>query len=77
MDRETTPMQSPSASGINVIPAFKWSSTGYRSELSTIFPNVMDFRVAPFHGMTDLLLIGEGSSKSRMPPASSAQLKSG
>ena len=53
--------QSPSASGINVIPAFKWSSTGYRSELSTIFPNVMDFCVAPFHGMTDLLLIGEGS----------------
>ena len=53
--------QSPSASGISIIQAFKWSPTGYHSELSTIFPNVMDFRVAPFHGMTDLLLIGEGS----------------
>ena len=47
--------------GIKVVPAFRWSSNGYRSEINTHFPNVRFMRAAPFHGMTDLLLMAENS----------------
>ena len=47
--------------GIKVVPAFRWSSNGYRSDINTHFPNVRFMRAAPSHGMTDLLLMAENS----------------
>ena len=46
---------------IRVIPAYKWSPGGYITEINTLFPNVMSVRATPFHGMTDILLMGPES----------------
>ena len=45
--------------GITVLPAFKWKPSTYRSEICTLFQNVMDLQVTPFKGMTDILLLGK------------------
>ena len=47
--------------GVNVVPAFLWKPNGFHAEISTIFSNVKCIRATPFHGMTDILLIGEKS----------------
>ena len=47
--------------GVNVVPAFLWKPNGFQAEISTIFSNVKCTRATPFHGMTDILLIGEKS----------------
>ena len=47
---------------IKVIDAFKWTPTEYVAEICTLFPSVVDVSVSPFHGMTDILLLGEGRS---------------
>ena len=46
------------ANGVRLIPAFTWSP---RAEINTLFPHIMSVRAAPFHGMTDLLLLGPES----------------
>ena len=50
-----------SLAGVQVVPAFKWGAKTYKSDISTLFPNIMGMAVAPFQGMTDLLLLGESS----------------
>ena len=51
--------------GVKVIPAFLWSE-GYHSDINTHFPSVRSIHAAPFHGMTDLLLIAEKSPTYRL-----------
>ena len=46
---------------IRVIPAYKWTPSGYISEINSLFPNVMSVKATPFHGMTDILLMGPKS----------------
>ena len=46
---------------IRVVPAYKWTPSGYISEINTLFPNVMSVKATPFHGMTDILLMGPKS----------------
>ena len=50
---------SRSLAGIKVVPAYKWQPQSYHLELTTLFPNVMDLKVAPFHGMSYIVLIGK------------------
>ena len=45
--------------GVKVVPAFWWKPNGYQAEISTIFSNVKFVHPTPFHGMTDILLLGE------------------
>jgi hypothetical protein len=45
--------------GVNVISAFTWTPATYTTEIGKIFPNVGCISAAPFHGMTDLLLVGD------------------
>ena len=47
--------------GVKVVPAFLWKPNGYKADISTIFSKVKCIRATPFHGMTDILLIGEKS----------------
>ena len=47
--------------GVKVVPAFRWKPNGYQAEISTIFSNVKCIHATPFHGMTDILLVGEKS----------------
>ena len=50
---------STSLAGIKVVPAYKWQPQSYHLELTTLFPNVMDLKVAPFHGMSDIVLVAK------------------
>ena len=52
---------SPILHGLKVVPAFMWTSTGYRAQIRTLFPRVPCLTPTPFQGMTDLLLIGDRS----------------
>ena len=47
--------------GVKVVPAFLWKPNGYKADISTIFSKVTCLSATPFHGMTDILLIGEKS----------------
>ena len=49
---------SPLLSTIKLVEAYKWKSGSYISQISTLFPSIMGVKVAPFHVMTDLLLLG-------------------
>ena len=49
----------PALSGITVIPAFRWAPKVYKTHVSSIFQKVMALPVAPFQGMTDILLVGK------------------
>ena len=44
--------------GLKVIPAFMWTTHDYQAQIGTIFPHVRCICAAPFHGMTDILLVG-------------------
>jgi hypothetical protein len=46
--------------GIQIVDAFNWKSSTWESSLLSVFTNIpRNFRVTPFHGMTDVLLIGD------------------
>ena len=47
--------------GVTIVPAFQWKPKGYQADISTICSKVTCINATPFHGMTDILLIGEKS----------------
>ena len=54
-------LQVSNIAGVRIVPAYKWTPRGYTSEISTLFPHVMDLRISPFHGMSDILILGQAS----------------
>ena len=52
---------SGTSTDVRIIPAFRWTSRGYTSQINTLFPHVMSVKATPFHGMTDILLMGPES----------------
>lgn len=44
---------------VRIFPAFRWKPSTYESQIGTIFTNVMNLRISPFYGMTDVLLVGK------------------
>ena len=43
----------------NAVPAYSWSAQTYKGRVASLFPNVLSLPVAPFQGMTDILLLGK------------------
>ena len=44
---------------LQAIPVYCWPAATYRARVGSLFPNVLSLPVAPFQGMTDILLLGK------------------
>ena len=44
---------------LQAIPVYCWPSTTYKARVGSLFPNVLSLPIAPFQGMTDILLLGK------------------
>ena len=44
---------------LQAVPAYSWSAQTYKGRVASLFPNVLSLPVAPFQGMTDILLLGK------------------
>ena len=50
--------ESQTMDGLQIFPAFRWQPNTYKVNIGTIFQNVGALPVAPFQGMTDILILG-------------------
>ena len=47
------------ANELEAVAAYCWPAPTYKAHVATLFPNVSSLPVAPFQGMTDILLLGK------------------